>query len=159
MAGYGDDSGFEAWAEKNGHTIPLGLDAAVLRLRGSEYIDGAYGDRFPGHRAGGYAQARAWPRSNAVLASGETVSDSVVPVAVINASYVAALADATAPGSLSAVYTPGASKVLTEVKGIKWQVIGDAGKDGAMVPVLTAVEGLLRPLLRSATAFPSILVV
>jgi hypothetical protein len=49
MAGSGDDSGFEAWLAENGHTLHDGsLSSAVLRQRGSAYVDGVSGSRFPG---------------------------------------------------------------------------------------------------------------
>jgi len=47
--------------------------------------------------------------------------------------------------------------VLTEVKGIKWEVVGDASKPGAMIPVISDVEGLLAPFLTQPA--PGILVV
>ena len=56
---------------------------------------------------------------------------------MVKASYVAALADAKAPGSLSVTYTPGTNKVLTKVDSIEWDVVGDASEPGAMIPVLT----------------------
>jgi hypothetical protein len=48
--------------------------------------------------------------------------------------------------------------VLTEVKGIKWQVVGKPDGERAMVPISTVIEGLLAPLLIPAY-FPSALVV
>src|SRR5690606_12854128 len=126
MAGYGTDEAFATWASDNGYSVPDDLTAAVLRQRGSEYIDGIYGNRFPGTRTDGYAQERAWPRADAVLCSGETVPDDVIPDAVIKASYHAAYAEAVTPGSLSTSYTPGTAKVLTKVDKIEWEVVGKA---------------------------------
>jgi hypothetical protein len=54
MAGYGNDEGFATWLAENGHTLPDGAPLpAVLRQRGSVYIDGHYGMRFAGEKAGG----------------------------------------------------------------------------------------------------------
>ena len=61
------------------------------------------------------------------------------------------------PGQPVGTYTPGTAKVLTEVKGIKWEVVGDASKPGAMIPVISDVEGLLAPFLTQPA--PGILVV
>jgi hypothetical protein len=158
MAGYGDDSGFEAWAEANGYEVPSSPDVAVLRQRGSAYIDGLYGPRFSGSPTGGYAQERAWPRTGA-QAYDTDIGSSVIPAAVVEASYFAAYADGTKPGSLQATYTPGTTKVLTEVKGIKWEVIGDPSKPGSMVPVISAVEGLLARFLKPVGGIPHALVV
>jgi hypothetical protein len=147
MAGYGDDSGFTAWLAANGYVLPAGAPSpAVLRQRGSTYIDGLYGPRFSGVPTGGFAQERAWPRTDA-CAYGSSIGSGIIPDAVVQASYFAAYAEAVAPGSLSTTYTPGTAKVLTEVKGIKWEVVGDASEAGAMIPVISAVEGLLAPFL------------
>ena len=159
MAGYGTDEGFSAWLDENGYELPDGApSAAVLRNRGSAYIDATYGPRFSGQPTGGFAQERAWPRTGA-SAYGQAIGDTVIPDAVVRASYVAALAEAKAPGSLSVTYTPGTTKVLTKVDKIEWDVIGDASEPGAMIPVLSAVEGLLAPFLTPVGGIPDILVV
>lgn len=157
MAGYGDESAFAAWLIANGYTLPVGaLSPAVLLQRGSAYIDGLYGPRFTGVPTGGIAQERAWPRTDA-CAHGVAIGSTVIPSMVVEASYFAAYAEALHPGSLSTTYTPGMSKVLTEVKGIKWEVVGDASAPGSMIPVLSAVEGLLAPFL--IQPLPAIMVV
>lgn len=159
MAGYGTDEGFQGWLDANGYTLPDNPPSLeVLRERGSNYIDGTYGARFSGTPTGGFAQERAWPRTGA-CAYGQPIGDDVIPDAVVKASYVAALADAKAPGSLSVTYTPGTTKVLTKVDKIEWDVIGDASVPGSMIPVLSAVEGLLAPFLVPVGGFPAILVV
>lgn len=159
MSGYGDDAGFQDWLDANGYTLPDNPPSLeVLRERGSNYIDGTYGDRFSGVPTGGFAQERAWPRTGA-CAYGQSIGDDVIPDAVVKASYVAALADAKAPGSLSVTYTPGTNKVLTKVDSIEWDVVGDASAPGAMIPVFTAVDGLLSPFLMPLGGFPAIMVV
>src|SRR6478736_4815982 len=106
MAGYGDDAGFNAWLAARGYTLPVGAPApTVLRQIGSDYIDGTYGARFSGYPTGGVTQERAWPRTNAVTTSGQTIAPDVIPLAVVNASYAAAYQQAIAPGSLTVVTT------------------------------------------------------
>lgn len=156
MAGYGTDDGFTDWLEANGYSLPDAAPApAVLRQRGSTYIDGLYGPRFSGSPVEGAAQDREWPRTDATDRYGNALNG--VPQRVIDASYYAAYAEALSPGSLSTTYTPGTAKVLTEVKGIKWEVVGDASKPGSMIPVISAVEGLLAPFL--VQPVPGIMVV
>lgn len=145
MAGYGDDSGFTAYANAAGYTVPAG-NVANARQRGSDYIDAVYGPRFPGRPTGGAEQERAWPRTGA-SAFGSAIGENVIPVRVVSASYEAALLELQKPGVLSRTFTPGEQKVLTEVKGIKWQVVaGTGGKQGSAL-VSTKIEGLLDPLL------------
>lgn len=159
MAGYGDEAGLTAWLSANGHTLPTGSpDAAVLLERGSVYIDGTYAGRFPGTPTGGAAQEREWPRTGATDRYGNALASDTVPQRVINAAYQAAYLEAGSPGMLATTYTPGTQKVLTEVKGIKWQVVGNASGDKAMVPISTAIEGILFPLL-TPEDMPAILVV
>lgn len=159
MAGYGTDEGLDTWLAANGYTLPDGAAAnAVLRQRGSVYIDGTYGLRFPGTPTGGATQDRAWERTGATDRWGNALDPNTVPTRVIEASYMAAYLEAETPGILAATYTPGTNKVLTEVKGIKWEVVGDANGSEAMVMISTVIEGLLAPLL-TARDLPYALVV
>lgn len=155
MTPYGTEAGFTEYAAAMGYTVP---DGAVLPaiVRGSVYVDGVYGERFTGVQAD-MMQERAWPRIGATIYGSALASDAI-PNRVVHAAYEAALIELRTPGFFSTTYTPGTQKVLTEVKGIKWQVVGNASKAGAMVPVSTAVEGLLDPLLGPAD-MPAILVV
>ena len=158
MAGYGDDAGFEAWLIDNGHAVPEGVvPVAALRQRGSAYIDGLYGPRFSGLPTGGFTQERAWPRTGAT-AHGQSIPDTLVPAAIIQASYAAALHEATSPGALSA--TASAAGVIKREKVDVLEVeyaagSGDALKDAT--PMLLAVEGLLAPFL--SQPMPAVFVV
>ncbi|WP_169194937.1 DnaT-like ssDNA-binding protein [Devosia sp. MC1541] len=151
MSGYGDDALFTAWLTANGYLLPGGAASpAVLRQRGSVYIDGTYGTRFVGQKAGGYAQEREWPRSGASVA-GETIPDSVVPLAIIHASYEAALQEAREPESLSIIGSAAERVKREKVDGaveVEYQSASAADFGTTLVPVMTAVEGLLAPFLR-----------
>jgi hypothetical protein len=104
MAGYGDDTAFAAWLTDNGYTLPGTAPApAVLRNRGSQYIDAVYGSRFVGSVVDP-VQERQWPRESAIV-NGKLMPSNVVPTAVIQASYFAAYQEAVKPGSLSVVGT------------------------------------------------------
>lgn len=163
MAGYGDDAGFTTWTAANGYTLPPGApSAAVLRQRGSTYVDGTYGARFSGTPTGGFAQERAWPRTGA-CAYGTPIGDSVIPAAVVDASYHAAFQEANEPGSLTVVGSA-ASRVKRErVEGaveVEYQTAA-AGSDWAdeITPVMSVIEGLLAPFLRLAAVGIGIAVV
>ena len=148
MAGYGDDAGLDGWLAVNGYVLPVGAPTKpVLRQRASDYLDGQYGARFVGAPTGGFAQERAWPRKDA-SACGEAIPDDVIPVAVISASYAAALYEAQNPGSLQAT-TPGQPLIKREKTDVLeteyFAGSGDALADAT--PLLSAVEGLLAPFL------------
>lgn len=63
------------------------------------------------------------------------------------ATYVAASLELATPGFFSKTYTPGEQKVLTQVEGIKWTVVGDASKAGSATPTSTLIEAMFGPYL------------
>jgi hypothetical protein len=153
MAGYGDDSAFSTWLTDNGYTLPVGAPVpAVLRNRGSQYIDAVYGDRFIGLIAA-FDQERQWPRTGASL-RGVAIPSDVVPQAVINASFYAAYQEATNPGSLSA--TGSASTAVTREKigqiEVQYASATSESTGAALTPLISIVDGMLAPFLRDLDA-------
>ncbi|AHD02943.1 hypothetical protein [Leisingera methylohalidivorans] len=116
---YGDLDGLRAYAMARGNSS-LGEDADVSAAlqRGSDYI-------------------RFFYAANSV----RTPADSDLEAA----AYEAAQIEAAKPGFFNQTYTPGEAKVLTEVKGIKWTVVGNGAGDGAMTPTSTIIEAILGP--------------
>lgn len=153
MAGYGTDDAFATWLTSNGYSLPEGAPApAVLRQRGSTYVDGTYGARFVGQPTGGYEQERQWPRSGAVVA-GSSVPDGVIPLPVIHASYEAALQEAREPESLSLIGSAAERVKREKVDGaveVEYQQASAEEFAAAMTPIMTTIEGLLSPFLRGA---------
>lgn len=162
MAGYGDDAGFADWLADNGYTLPVTAPApAVLRNRGSSYVDGTYESRLPGYRTGGLAQERAWPRVGA-YAFGQPIGDSIIPDAVIKASYAAAWQEASSPGSLSVSGSEATRVKREKVEGaveVEYQASSGEFSASSLVTLLTSVEGLLAPFLVPVVGLPVILVV
>jgi hypothetical protein len=154
MAGYGTDEGFATWLTSFGYELPSGSEsAAVLRQRGSAYVDGLYGVRFPGTPTGGLAQERAWPREDAEV-YGVTLDDDVIPDRVIQASYAAALYEAENPNALTPTATPGQTVKREKVGPIETEYFQASQNTAvAATPLLTLVEGLLAPLLVSNTPY------
>lgn len=157
MAGYGTDQGFADWLTVHGHVLPESAPApAILRQRGSQYIDGLYGSRFSGQPTGGLTQERSWPRIGA-CAHGQPVPSDVVPVAIEQASYHAAFQEAVAPGSLCvAASTAGAVK-REKVDVLEVEYVAGSGDAVADALVrISAVEGLLIPFF--VVAMPAVFV-
>lgn len=154
---YGSDSGFTAWLALNGLTLPAGApDAAILRQRGSQYVDNTYGPRFWGVPTGGFAQERAWPRTGA-KAYGQDIPDDVTPVAVEHASYAAAHQEAIKLGSLSVSATATGAVKRKKIGPIEKEFFEGSGNvvaDGTLK--LSAVEGLLAPCLKPETTLASL---
>lgn len=144
MAGYGTDQGFEDWLTMNGHVLPESAPApAILRQRGSQYIDGLYGSRFSGQPTGGFAQDRAWPRADA-SAHGQSIPADVIPIAVEQAAYVAALQEAISLGSLSVAASASGAIKREKVDVLEVEYAAGSGDAVADATVrLSEVEGLL----------------
>lgn len=70
-------------------------------------------------------------------------ANALLPV-VDEATYIAASIELTNPGFFSKTYTPAEQKVLTEVKGIKWEIVGKNNEVGA-TPVSTMIDAMLLP--------------
>ncbi|MDP9809361.1 hypothetical protein J2W42_002209 [Rhizobium tibeticum] len=153
MAGYGDDTTFEAWLTENGYSLPVGaLAPAVLRNRGSQYIDAVYGSRFVGSVVDP-VQERQWPREGAIV-NGKPFPSDVVPAAVINASYYAAYQEAVKPGSLSVIGTSSSAVKRVKVGQIEKEYQTSKDDDGTAVsitPLISIVDGMLAPYLRDLT--------
>lgn len=148
MAGYGDDEGLTAWLSSSGYSLPDGSpSSAVLRQRGSDFLDALYGSRFSGEPTGGIAQERAWPRTGA-YAWGEPIASDAVPATVVKAAYHAAYLQALSPA--------GTSSILSNPARVKRDKVGDteteffAGTDSD-APV-TVFDGVLAPFLDTAKA-------
>lgn len=157
MAGYGEDNGFTAWLADNGLALPANpLAVAVLRQRGSSYIDGLYGPKFSGQPTGGLAQERAWPRTGAE-AFGQSIPSDLVPNAIIQASYAAAYQEAISPGSLSVAASASGAIKREKVADLEVEYVagsGDAVADSTLR--LSQVEGLLAPFF--AVSLPAVFV-
>lgn len=118
----GTVAGWIAYAAARGATVADDADSAAALVRAQDYIAYHYVNRF---------------------GSAVTVDDAILA----NATYEAANAELATPGFWSKTYTPDQQKVLTEVKGIKWTVRGDASGPDAATPVSTRIEGMLRPYM------------
>lgn len=157
MAGYSDDATFTTWLTDNGYTLPSGAPSeAVLRQRGSVYVDATYGPRFRGTPTDGVTQERAWPRTGASV-YGATVPDTDVPLAVIHASFMAAWAEANDEGVLEAIAS-GAQTIKRERVDVIETEYQDANRTAenmpydplapsAITPILSRIDGLLKPYL------------
>ena len=66
---------------------------------------------------------------------------------VEEASYVAAGLELETPGFFSKTWTAAEQKVLTEVRGIKWTVTGNASGTYAAMPVSTLIDALFWPYI------------
>lgn len=67
---------------------------------------------------------------------------------VEEAAYIAAAIELETPNLFSRTYTEADQKVLTEVKGVKWTVTGDAKGTHAAMPVSTLLEAMFEPYVR-----------
>lgn len=146
MVAYGTDEGLAAWLEAQGHELPADApSAAVLRARGSSYVDG-YEAYWTGNRTGGAMQEQAWPRSGATLNCTVAVPSDVIPPAVVTATYRAAWLEASAPGVLvGSATTPGSRVKRQKVDSIEREFFDDGtrGVGGGPSFIDSQIDGLL----------------
>ncbi|HEV7435340.1 MAG TPA: DnaT-like ssDNA-binding protein [Pseudorhizobium sp.] len=122
--------------------------AAIVRA--SQALDALYGARYPGVVASA-DQDLLWPRAN-VIWRGEDLAADDVPAPIEKATYELALRELVKPGSLAPDVTAGPQKVLTEVKGIKWSVVGGLSAKAA----LPIVDGILAEILEPTPGVTSV---
>lgn len=147
MAGYGTNADFNAWLASKGYVLPgTAPSVDVLRERGSSYVDAVYGPRFVGVPTGGVDQERAWPRSGAYV-YGQLLLDTVIPSAVIQASYHAAYAEGLKPGTLAGRVVAGRAIKRQKVEGIEREFFEPT--EGVLIgtTLFGEIEGLLARFL------------
>lgn len=149
MAGYGDDTGFATWLADAGLTLPVGSPLpAVLRQRGSDYLDATYAARLMcSVPTGGFDQERAWPRTGHMI-YGDALDPMAIPAAWVKASYRAAYREAVAPGWATSSRDPSRMTKREKADVVEREFFepGEtAGASGANIDAM--IEGLIGPFL------------
>ncbi|AVY67168.1 DnaT-like ssDNA-binding protein [Xanthomonas translucens] len=155
--------GNAAWAN--------GTEAArtAALVRGTDYVDGRYrvllpsgrwASMFPGVRTAGRGQPNEWPRTGAVDYDGDPIQPDEIPVEVECATYEAALRELVKPGSLSPDFVSSALAVRKKVGPIEVEY-SDKTVEGNVPnrPVVTVIDEILGPLLRTPALIPAVRVV
>lgn len=159
---YGTVAGADAYHAARANSAWTGDDTAkqAALIRASAYIDGKYQRQnscgrwesmFTGAKTGGRAQELQWPRTGATDNEGTVIPSAEVPAEIEKATYEAALRELVTPGSLSPDYV--ASEAIkrqkVDVLEIEYQATADADGGIPTRPVVTVVDELVAPLLRS----------
>jgi hypothetical protein len=151
---YGSDEGFQAWLAVQGYELPAGApSSAILRARGSAYVDG-YEVYWTGHRTGGVMQELGWPRSCATINCTIVIPNDVIPPAVVNAAYRAAWLEAVTPGILAGpVATPGKRVKRQKVDVIEREFFDDGKAKLGSGPsfIDSMIDGALRQFICDTT--------
>lgn len=153
---YGDDSGFSAYLGQMGYVLPEGSPAlAVLRARGSAYLDATYEPHWSGDRTGGIIQEDGWPRTCAKLnCKAGVIPDDAIPRAIVNATYRAAWLEASAPGTLAASMTAGQRVAREKVDVIEVAYHDDGAKtagQGGLAFIDSEIDGAMRAFICEAS--------
>ncbi len=109
---YGTATAFTEYHAARGRDVSE-YDSAQIEtglLVASEWLDGSFGDRWPGFKAGNRDQVRDWPRSWVQDRDGYPVDFNSVPVEIDHATYEAAYRWLQDDTSLVVDYTPGKYK-------------------------------------------------
>lgn len=146
MAAYGTDDGFAAWLTEQGYVLPGTAPApAILRARGSAYVDG-YERYWTGQRTGGVTQELGWPRTGATVNCVAAVPSDVIPPAVVTAAYRAAWLDAETPGVLTGAISTAGTRVKRQKVDVIEREFFDDGKaeiGGGPSFIDSMIDGLL----------------
>lgn len=153
MAGYGDDAAFATYLAGQGLTLPTGAPtAAVLRQRGSDYLDATYGPLLVcSAPTGGIDQERAWPRTGHRV-NCQTIDVDAIPAAWVRASYRAAWLEAMSPGWASGTIDPNKRVKRQKVDTIEREFFDSAaaaegGITGVVGNVDAGIAGMVSPYL------------
>lgn len=150
MAGYGTDQGFTDWLADMGYELPdTAPPVAVLRQRGSTYLDATYERLWTGVRADAVMQERGWPRMGAFVSCIYPIASDAIPLSVVNASYRAGWLDASTPGILSASVTSGQRVKRERVEGaveVEYMDDGAVSFGGVTGFIDTEIDGAMRVL-------------
>lgn len=137
---YGTLVGWRAYATARGDNAPTAANdgtATAALVRGSDMIRLRYvANLLPGY--------------------GVTFTPTGFDLPLVEeAAYIAASFELATPGFFSKTYTAAEQKVLTEVKGIKWQVVGNASESYGSMPVSTLIDAMFLPYIldRDAPGF------
>lgn len=116
---YGTLAGWRAYAAARGNAAPIEATdpvATAALQRASDYIYYHYAKK----------------------------AVAVIPAEDLEAAaYEAAALELSKPGFFTKTYSPAEAKVLTEVDGIKWTVIGDGISGGGMMPTSSLIDAML----------------
>jgi hypothetical protein len=134
-----------AWAAADTTSQEAALRRATL------WIDATYRSRWIGERVNGRSQSLDWPRYGVTDVDGWAVDYATIPAEIVSATCDAAVREVVTPFCLTPDVVMGREKVLTGVKGITWEPLRKAGSAADLIPVLTAVEGLLGRLISTTS--------
>lgn len=154
---YGSVADFRDYHSSRGRDLLATWDDTYLEaalLVASEWIDNRYGDSFAGYPTGGYTQPRQFPRTSSMTNTYPVYvfGNFEIPVEVVNATYEAALREATEKGCLTKDYTPSEYKSVS-VDGavaVEYAMISDNGMLQLQIPI---VERILSPLFDEKRSF------
>lgn len=127
----------------------VAVDQEAALRRATAWVDATYRGRFPGQRVNGRSQSLDWPRKNAYDKSGELIGSTTIPAEIVDATIEAAVRELAAPSSLSPDVTPGQTKTLVGVEGIRWEANPSGFGADAQKPVVVVIDGILGGILSS----------
>lgn len=154
---YGTTAGADAYHTAHGNAGWTGDDATkeAALLIASEWLDGRYGDQFPGYRTGKASQVREWPRETAYDIYRDYIRPDVIPAQVERATYEIALREIRSPGSLYKDWVAGEARTSVSVAGaVSVTYAGAYSYSDAQVQI-GGIAAILKPIL-SETAGASI---
>ncbi len=144
ISAYHESMGNEAWADAE--SSPDNERESAF-IRGTAYIEGKYGMRLNGKRKNGRNQSLWLPQIGLTDYAGESIAEDEIPIEWKRATYVAALRELTAPGSLAPDYD-GLGRVKSETLGPLSVTYMDVQKGVSdSQPVIEEIDRILQTLI------------
>lgn len=154
---YGTAAGFDTYHTARGRDVSAhgSDDVNVALLVASEWLDGAFGYRWPGYKVGDrQKQIRDWPRSWVQDREGYPVDASTVPTEIENATYEAALRHLQDETVLQSDYTPNRYKRVSIEGSVSAEYLSlSAEQVQVQFPV---IDQILAPLLEGSGGVSSV---
>lgn len=149
-----------AYAVSMGLSFPITGSAEIIAAaeaaarRATSWLDGAYRSKFVGYRRMGRAQAREFPRQGAysTVPPYNTIAINEIPYELKQAEALVAAQELASPNSMTPVVNMAQQIKSVSVEGaVSVSYLTPQGPQSS-VPVLTALDGILAPLLRDDVA-------
>jgi hypothetical protein len=128
--------------------------AEAAARRATYWLDANYRGEFIGYRKLGRNQPREWPRSSAYSTEPpyNSILDTEIPYELKQAQAIVAVQEYASPSSMTPVVTPSQAIKSVSIEGAISVDFATPSGVQSQIPVLTALDGVLGPILKDASS-------
>lgn len=122
------------------------INKQAALIRGTTFVDGVFGDRFPGNRTYRRSQGLSWPRYPAYDSEGNFISSDVLPKEYVQACFEAAVRELVTPGVLSPDIIAGERLTVETIGPLTFEYALPQGSTDIRT-IATLIHEILKPIL------------